>query len=227
MQVYRVFNKNNVLTNVTEADLDGLVLREGPLSTHHANAAGEARRRDLVPHLRATLATRERQSKLAAAEALLALSDKESLALLERYAKSEEDTVVSNMYVVTALRLRGVRALREAYESPDTSNELKSFIPSLYPGTFDLTTDDGKFLIDALAAHLGHAAPWIASLERPEWQNGVYNFVTTLTQHMPEHLYSSHVDRLREVLERVARSKADADAKREAKGWLKAHEVKE
>jgi hypothetical protein len=110
MKTYRVFNEKNAVEKVSEADLDLAAKSAGPLSTPIANAAAAARRRDLIPQLRKTLAAPTRPAKLAAVSALLALQDRDAAALLLKSARDEKDAVVGAVMTATALRLHGVEA---------------------------------------------------------------------------------------------------------------------
>lgn len=221
MAVYEVFNQNNVLTKVTDADLEEAERTIAPLPTHLVNAAGAARRRALTPHLHATLEGGNRRQKLAAARALLALADHEAIPVLERLSGEEADAVVSGIFHATSLRLHGPEALHAAFCDPGAAGELKGFMLSIYPGIFDLSDGDTAFLLCALDAYLEGCQAWIKSLGRDMWRNDVYIIVTTLTRRAPIAAGEPQV-RLRDLLTRVSRSKADADSKREAKAWLKA-----
>ena len=72
MGIYEAFNSNGVSVVVSDVDLDQAARDDGPLSTELADAAAQARRTDLVAHLRRSLDGDDRARKLAAAKALLA-----------------------------------------------------------------------------------------------------------------------------------------------------------
>jgi hypothetical protein len=229
MRTYQVFNEKNIVEKVTEADLDEAAKSAGPLSTHLANAAAAARRRDLLPQLRKTLAAPTRRAKLAAARALLSLQDRDAAALLFQSARDDTDAINAAVMTATALRLHGVQPLRSAFYGEDTPRLLRELITSIYPGHLDLTKEDLVFLVEALTSFLDKKLAWIAELGLRAWQDRVYGLVVaitldqtgedpnTLRPPLPE-LRSSIV----KVLKRIATSKAPRDTKQDAGRWLKA-----
>lgn len=217
MQTYRVFNENNALVTVTPQQLDDAARRGDELPTELANAAGMARRRDLVPQLRATLAAPVRLAKLAAARALLALGDREAVGLLRGRAAAETDAIVANVFLALALRLEGVEALRRAFAAGDADPQLAGAIPSVYNGPFDLVAGDAELLLEAIEAYVANPKGWIAAMPRDEWRSDLYVLVTALARGaaaIPDRA------RARTVLSRLAGSRADRDTKQEARELL-------
>src|SRR4029077_14300215 len=74
--IYEAFNSSGVSVVVSDVDLDQAARDDGPLSTELADAAAQARRTDLVAHLRRSLDGDDRARKLADAQGLLALDDR-------------------------------------------------------------------------------------------------------------------------------------------------------
>jgi hypothetical protein len=229
MKTYRVFNEKNAVEKVSEADLDQAAKSAGPLSTSIANAAAAARRHDLVPQLRETLVAPTRRAKLAAARALLALQDRDAAALLLQFARDETDAVVASVMTATALRLRGVEALRGAFYGEDTPLPLRQLIPSIYPGKLDLTEQDLAFLVEVLGNYLDKKPAWIGELDQDAWRGRVYGLVASITLDQtgddPNTLRQPPAalrDSIITVLTRIASSKAERNTKQDAKRWRKA-----
>ena len=139
MATHRVYSANNVLVQVTDGQLDDAAKGSGALSAELANAAGTARRRDLIDRLRATLSGKERITKLAAARALLALGDRDSIGALRARASAEDEPIVAGVFRGIALRLEGLAALRKAFETGDQDPSLAGALAVVYNGSFDLT----------------------------------------------------------------------------------------
>lgn len=217
MQTYRVFNENNALVEVTDQDLDNAVPRDDALPTHLANAAGVARRPELIPRLRATLAVPHRRDKLAAARALLAIGDHGAVELLRDHARTETDLIVANLFRAIALRLEGVERVRHAFEQGDEDPALAGVIASIYNGAFDLVQDDIALLLDLIDAYVANAKTWIADMSRDEWRSDLYVMVKALaraTAPIPDPA------RARDVLRRVTTARADRDTKKVAQSLL-------
>jgi len=214
---YRVYNNSNALVQVTDGQLDDAVKSNGPLSAEFANAAGTARRRDLIDRLRATLADKDRVTKLAAARALLALGDRDSIGVLRERANTEEEAIVAGVFRGIALRLEGVTALRKAFETGDQDPALAGALAPVYNGTFDLSAGDLELLLDMVAAYLANTAKWIAAMDRDEWKSDLDTLVATLAEGaalVPDR------ERARAVLTAVGASRADRDTKQTAKKLL-------
>jgi len=214
---YRVYNNSNALVQVTDGQLDDAVKSSGPLSAELANAAGTARRRDLIDRLRATLAGKDRITKLAAARALLTLGDRDSIGVLRERANTEDEAIVAGVFRGIALRLEGVEALRKAFETGDQDPALAGALAAVYNGTFDLTAGDLELLLDMVAAYLANTAKWIAAMDRDEWKSDLDTLVATLAEGaalIPDR------GRARDVLAALGGSRADRDTKQTAKKLL-------
>lgn len=217
MQTFRVFNENNVLVDVTAQQLDVAASSDGMLPTHIANAAGAAKRHDLIPLLRATLAAPQRRNKLAAARALLALDDRAAAPLLRERATQEADSIVANMFRALALRLEGVASVQRTFEEGDRDPQLAGSLASIYNGTFDLSPDDVEFLLAAIGAYTASSRHWITSMPRDEWRSDLYVMIKALSRGKDR---ITDRARLRSVLSSVASSRADRDTKKEAQRIL-------
>ncbi len=217
MTSYRVFNENNVLVEVTPQQLDEAAARGGALPTHLANAAGAAKRRDLIGQLRVTLSAAARRNKLAAARALLALNDRDSALLLRERAADEADAIVANVFRGIALRLDGVEPLRQAFAAGESDPELAGAIASVYNGKFDLAPADLEFLLEAITSYTANAARWIADMSRDEWDSDLYVLVAALGRGMALVSDRNHA---RTILSQVVASRVDCDTKEEAKKLL-------
>jgi len=214
---HRVYNANNVLVQVSDGELDDAAKGSGALSAELANAAGTARRLDLIDRLRATLASKDRITKLAAARALLALGDRASIGVLREHANAEDDAIVAGVFRGIAVRLEGVEALRKAFENGDQDPALAGALAVVYNGTFELTAGDLELLLDMVAAYLANTAKWIATMDRDEWKSDLETLVATLAEgaaHVPDR------ERARAVLTEVGTSRAGRDTKQAAKRLL-------
>jgi hypothetical protein len=217
MHTYRVFNDNTALVEVTQQQLDEAVAGRDALPTHLANAAGAARRRDLIGRLRATLGVAGRLNKLAAARALLALDDRAAGDLLRERAAVEADEIVASMFRAIALRLEGVEPVRRAFAAGDADPALSGALASIYNGAFDLVPGDVEFLLDAIAAYTANSRPWIANMDRDEWSSDLYVLVKALARGAT--LIEAR-ERARSVLSQVVASRADRDTKDEVRKLL-------
>jgi hypothetical protein len=179
--IYEAFNSNGVSVVVSDADLDQAALAVGPLSTELADAAAQARRTDLVEHLRRSLDGDHRARKLAAAKALLALHDRRAGELLESLAASEPDTVVAKSFTAVATRLRGPQAAVELFADPDTDPQLARLLVSNYNSHLRLAAGDIRFLITALRHYLARSLPWLTNLRPDIWDNGVFLMINALS----------------------------------------------
>jgi hypothetical protein len=179
--IYEAFNSNGVSVVVSDVDLDQAARDDGPLSTELADAAGQARRSDLVAHLRRSLDGDDRARKLAAAKALLALNDRSAGALLESLAASEPDTVVAKSFTAVATRLRGPQAALELFGDPNTDPKLARLLVSNYNSHLPLDAGDIRFLITALQHYLARSLPWLTELPSDIWDNGVFLIVNALS----------------------------------------------
>ena len=181
MGVYEAFNSNGVSVVVSDVDLDQAARDDGPLSTELADAAAQARRTDLVAHLRRILDGDDRARKLAAAKALLALDDRGASELLESRAASEPDTVVAKSFTAVATRLLGSQAALESFHNPDTDSQLARLLVSNYNSHLRLEAGDIRFLIIALRHYLARSLPWLTKLRSDIWDNGVFLIVNALS----------------------------------------------
>ena len=181
MGIYEAFNSNGVSVVVSDVDLDQAARDDGPLSTELADAAAQARRTDLVAHLRRSLDGDDRARKLAAAKALLALDDRGAGELLESRAASEPDTVVAKSFTAVATRLLGSQAALEAFHNPDTDPQLARLLVSNYNSHLRLEAGDIRFLITALRHYLARSLPWLTKLRSDIWDNGVFLIVNALS----------------------------------------------
>jgi len=217
MHTYRVFNENNALVEVTQQQLDEAASGRDALSTHLANAAGAAKRHDLIGRLRATLGVPARRTKLAAARALLALGDREVAGLLRDRAAAEADAIVANVFRGIALRLDGVESVRQAFTAGDVDPQLAGALASVYNGAFDLAAGDVEFLLDAISAYVANPRGWIADMPRDEWRSDLYVMVKALARGA-----AVIIDRARAhaVLSQLVASRADRDTQKEAQKLL-------
>ena len=181
MGIYEAFNSNGVSVVVSDVDLDQAARDDGPLSTELADAAAQARRTDLVAHLRRSLDGDDRARKLAAAKALLTLDDRGASELLESRAASEPDTVVAKSFTAVATRLLGSQAALEAFHNPDTDPQLARLLVSNYNSHLRLGAGDIRFLITALRHYLARSLPWLTKLRSDIWDNGVFLIVNALS----------------------------------------------
>jgi hypothetical protein len=179
--IYEAFNSNGVSVVVSDADLDDAAHDDGPLSAELADAAAQARRTDLVAHLRRSLDGDDRARKLAAAKALLALDDRSAGELLESLALSESDTVVAKSFTAVATRLRGPQAALELFGDPNTDPKLARLLVSNYNSHLPLDAGDIRFLITALQHYLARSLPWLTELRSDIWDNGVFLIVNALS----------------------------------------------
>jgi hypothetical protein len=179
--IYEAFNSNGVSVVVSDIDLDQAARDGGPLSTELADAAAQARRTDLVEHLRRSLDADDRARKLAAAKALLALDDRGAGAMLESLAASEPDTVVAKSFTAVATRLRGPQAALDLFRNPDTDPQLARLLVSNYNSHLGLEAGDIRFLITALRHYLVRSLPWLVELRSDIWDNGVFLIVNALS----------------------------------------------
>jgi hypothetical protein len=179
--IYEAFNSNGVSVVVSDVDLDDAARDDGPLSAELADAAAQARRTDLVAHLRRSLDGDDRARKLAAAKALLALNDRSAGALLESLAASEPDTVVAKSFTAVATRLRGPQAALELFGDPNTDPKLARLLVSNYNSHLPLDAGDIRFLITALQHYLARSLPWLTELPSDIWDNGVFLIVNALS----------------------------------------------
>jgi hypothetical protein len=179
--IYEAFNGDGVSVVVSDVDLDHAARDDGPLTTELADAAAQARRTDLVEHLRRSLVGDDRARKLAAAKALLALDDRGAGKLLESTAVSEPDTVVAKSFVAVATRLRGPQVALELFEDPDTDPQLARLLVSNYNSHLRLESGDIRFLITALRHYLARSLPWLTKLRPDIWDNGVFLIVNALS----------------------------------------------
>lgn len=217
MTTYRVFNENNALVDVTDADLDAACASGDVLPTHMANATGVARRHDLIPQLRSSLAVSARRNKLAAARALLAVGDRGAIELLRERARTESDAIVANVFRGIALRLEGVAAIRHVFEQGDDDPAAAGAIASVYIGRFDLAPEDVEFLLDLVDAYVAGNKRWIAAMSRDEWRSDLYALVKALSRAA---IPISNRARAQDVLARVLTSHGDRDTKKEAQNVL-------
>lgn len=219
MHTYRVFNENNALVEVTPQQLDEAAAGCDLLPTHLANAAGAARRHDLIEQLRATLGSASRRNKLAAARALLAVDDRQATSLLRDRAAAETDAIVAGLFRGIALRLEGVGSVRSAFAAGDADPELAGMLASIYNGSFELLPEDVAFLLSAIADYVVNAKPWIAQMKRDEWRSDLYVLVKALGRGVK---MIADRDHARTVLAQLGTSRADRDTKQEAQKLLAA-----
>jgi hypothetical protein len=179
--IYEAFNGDGVSVVVSDVDLDHAARDDGPLTTELADAAAQARRTDLVEHLRRSLVGDDRAQKLAAAKALLALDDRGAGKLLESTAVSEPDTVVAKSFTAVATRLRGTQVALEVFDDPDTDPQLARLLVSNYNSHLRLESGDIRFLITALRHYLVRSLPWLTKLRPDIWNNGVFLIVNALS----------------------------------------------
>ncbi len=195
MAIYEAFNSNGVSVVVSDDDLDRAALAAGPLSTELADAAAQARRTDLVEHLRRSLHGDDRARKLAAAKALLALDDRRAGQLLESLAAAEPDTVVAKSFTAVAARLRGPQAAVALFDDPDTDPQLARLLVSNYNSHLRLAAGDIQFLITALRHYLARSLPWLTNLRPDIWDNGVYLIVNALSNAVVPELLRDDAER--------------------------------
>jgi len=223
MNVYKVFNEHGAAVKVSDEDLDSARAGTGPLTTQLANAAGVAKRHDLAPRLRATLAGPDRQQKLAAAYSLLAMAGPDS-ATLNQLAAAEADDVCAGMFAAIALRMEGLEPFRRAFDEGTTAS-IAGWLISVYNGPMDLTAGDVGFLVDALAAYLDKTLEWIAALSAEIWRSDVYLVLDALSREQAtallgrEQMVATRV-RLAELLVQIKASRADGDSKALAKSLV-------
>jgi hypothetical protein len=179
--IYEAFNSNGVSVVVSDADLDQAARDVGPLSTELADAAAQARRTDLVEHLRRSLDGADRARKLAAAKALLALDDRGAGELLDSLASSEPDTVVAKSFTAVATRLRGPQVAVETFTDPETDPQLARLLVSNYNSHLRIGPGDIRFLVTALRHYLARSLPWLTRLRADIWDNGVFLIVNALS----------------------------------------------
>lgn len=217
MQAYRVFNENNALVEVTERQLDEAAAGHDALPTQLANAAGVARRRDLIGRLRTTLCVPERRNKLAAARALLALDDREAIGLLRERAEADVDAIVARVFRALALRLEGVDAVRRAFTAGDEDPALAGVLASIYTGQFSLTPEDVTLLLNLIEAYVSNKQSWISAMRRDEWRSDLYILVNALARGVA---LIGNREHARTILSQIVASRADRDTKTEAKKLL-------
>lgn len=181
MQIYESFNSNGVSVVVSDADLDAAARHGGALSTELADAAGQARRTDLIENLRSSLDGADRLRKLAAAKALLAMEDRDSRAILETMAGSEADSVVAKSFVAVATRLRGPAAASDLFERPDTDPQLARLLVSNYNSHLRPEIGDVRFLVSAMRHYVRKSLPWMSTLRTNLWDNGIYLMIDALS----------------------------------------------
>ena len=181
MAIYEAFNSNGVSVVVSDDELDQAARDVAPLSTQLADAAAQARRTDLVEHLRRSLDGEDRARKLAAAKALLALDDHGAGPLLESLAAAERDTVVAKSFTAVATRLRGAHAALELFGDPDTDPQLARLLVSNYNSHLRLDAGDIRVLATALRHYLARNLPWLTKLRADIWDNGVFLIVNALS----------------------------------------------
>ena len=181
MTIYEAFNSDGVSVVVTDDELDQAAHDVAPLNTELADAAAQARRTDLVEHLRRSLDGDDRARKLAAAKALLALDDRGASALLESLAASEPDTVVAKSFTAVAARLRGPQAALELFGDPHTDPQLARLLVSNYNSHLRLDAGDIRFLVTALRHYLARSLPWLTNLRTDIWDNGVFLILNALS----------------------------------------------
>jgi hypothetical protein len=186
--IYEAFNSNGASVVITDVDLDQAARDGGPLRTELADAAGQARRTDLVEQLRRSLDGKDRARKLAAAKALLALDDRGAGALLESLAASEPDTVVAKSFTAVATRLRGPQAALDLFTNPETDPQLARLLVSNYNSHLRLDPGDVRFLVTALRHYLTRSLPWLTKLRADLWDNGVFLIVNALSSDAAVHL---------------------------------------
>jgi len=224
MTVYRVFNANNVVTKVSDEDLDRAATGSGALPTELANAAALAGRRDLTSRLLETLAAGPRLQKLAAARALLELREPAACALLETRAAEESDEVVKGLFTAICLRLKGIDEVQRAFA--DTAKpQLAGVIPSMYSRLQTLDEQDAAFLVEALGAYLHSKHGWIEAESQDEWRNAVFILLEALQRAAASSVLGRPPlalarKELRVLLDGVRSSKADRDGKAAAKKLL-------
>jgi hypothetical protein len=181
VQIYAAFNSNGASVLVSEADLDDAARGAAPLSTELAEAAGQARRADLVDHLRHSLDGDDRARKLAAAKALLALDDRGAGELLEGLAADEPDAVVAKSFTAVAARLRGPETVADLFDDPETDPQLARLLVSNYNSHLRPAIGDVRFLIGALKHYVDRSLPWLTKLRAGLWDNGVNLMVSALS----------------------------------------------
>ena len=181
MAIYEAFNGDGVSVVVSDVDLDQAARDDGPLSTELADAAAQARRTDLVEHLRRSLDGDDRARKLAAAKALLALDDRGAGELLEsRLHRSP--TPSSPRASPRSLRACADRKWRSSvFDDPDTDPQLARLLVSNYNSHLRLESGDIRFLITALRHYLARSLPWLTKLRPDIWDNGVFLIVNALS----------------------------------------------
>jgi hypothetical protein len=202
--IYEAFNSNGDSVVVTDDELDQAVHVVRPLSTELADAAAQARRTDLVEHLRRSLDGADRARKLAAAKALLALDDRGAGALLESLAASEPDTVVAKSFTAVATRLRGPHAALELFEDPDTDPQLARLLVSNYNSHLRLDAGDIRFLVTALRHYVARSLSWLTKLPADIWDNGVFLIVNALSNDGAVHLLRDNASERSELVRLLA-----------------------
>jgi hypothetical protein len=181
LRTYQCFNSNGVSVLVTDGDLDAAAGNDQPLSAELADAAAQARRVDLIAHLRRSLEGDNRARKLSAAKALLALQDHGAGGLLEYLAPEEDDAVVARSYIAVATRLRGPQAALDMFCAADTDPQLARLLVSNYNSHLQPESGDIGFLITALQHYCDKRLPWLKNLRADLWDNGVYIMLVALT----------------------------------------------
>jgi len=204
MQIYRAFNSNGVSVVVTDAELDDAARGNPPLSTQLADAAAQARRTDLIGHLRASLDGDDRAQKLAAATSLLALDDRDGCALLEQLATTDADAVVAKSFLAVATRLRGIDAAVEKFNDPNTDPQLARLLVSNYNSHLRPEIGDVRFLIQALQRYVDRSLPWLPELRAEMWDNGVALMLDGLSHDNAVRLLREHATERAAVLSLVS-----------------------
>jgi hypothetical protein len=213
VQIYEAFNSDGLTVVVSAAELDAAVRTDPPLSTELADAAAQARRTDLLGHLRASLDGDDRARKLSAAKALLALHDQTAIDLLDSRAETEPDDVVAKSYTAVATRLRDADAAIQLFCDPSTDPQLARLLVSNYNSHLRPDSGDVRFLICALGHYADRDLPWLTDLREDLWDNGIYLILNGLSNDHAVHLLRADPAeraRLRALLPRVGALTEDA-----------------
>ena len=211
MAIYEAFNSNGVSVVVSDVDLDQAARDDGPLSTELADAAAQARRTDLVEHLRRSLDGDDRARKLAAAKALLALDDRSAGGCSNRLPHRSPTRSSPRASLQSRRGCADRRPHWICFDNPETDPQLARLLVSNYNSHLRLEAGDIRFLITALRHYLARSLPWLTKLRSDIWDNGVFLIVNALSN-----------DGAVRLLRDIAPERSDAAAA--AGGATRAHE---
>ncbi|QRR01803.1 hypothetical protein [Dyadobacter sandarakinus] len=180
MKSVKVFNEKNAAVIVTSEELTIAAGKANILPTHIANAAAATCCYELLPNIRATLLGKSRRQRIAAARAILAMKDLESISSIQLALDQESDQIVKNVFTATILRLHGVQSAQWYFNSEEGDPNVKSMLIAIYDGYMQPEIDDIHFLVDALFIYVKKSQLWIMLLEKSIWAMRIDNIITFL-----------------------------------------------